>query len=53
MNKLTRILYVDDSAFDRELVRDAIEKEANGFQLVEAGSRAEFETALANERHAP
>jgi response regulator RpfG family c-di-GMP phosphodiesterase len=48
MTKPIRILYVDDSPFDRELVRDAIEKEADGFQLKEASSRAEFEAALAH-----
>ena len=47
MKRPLRILYVDDYALDRELVRDALEKEAGGFELVEAASRADFETALA------
>ena len=47
MNHLVRILYVDDYPLDRELVRDALEKEHAGFELVEATSRAEFETLLA------
>jgi two-component system cell cycle sensor histidine kinase/response regulator CckA len=46
MNRLIRILYVDDYPLDRELVRDALEKEHGGFELVEAASRADFETAL-------
>jgi PAS domain S-box-containing protein len=46
MNQPVHILYVDDSPLDRELVRDALEKEHGGFKLVEAASRAEFETAL-------
>lgn len=46
-NRLIRILYVDDSPLDRELVRDALEKENGGFELVEAASRADFELALA------
>jgi len=40
------VLYVDDNAHDRELVRDALENESNGFELTEAASRAEFEEAL-------
>lgn len=47
MNQPVRILYVDDYPLDRELVRDALEKEHSGFELVEAASRADFETALA------
>jgi PAS domain S-box-containing protein len=42
-----RILYVDDYPFDRELVRDALEKEHGGFQVTEAASRSEFEVRLA------
>jgi len=41
-----RLLYVDDSPFDRDLVRDALEREHGGFQVVEAASRAEFEARL-------
>ena len=42
-----RILYVDDYPLDRELVRDALEKEHGGFQVIEAASRADFEVRLA------
>ncbi len=42
-----RVLYVDDNAHDRALVRDALEHEHDGFSLTEASSRAEFELALA------
>ena len=48
MTDLIRILYMDENPLDRELVRDALEKEHGGFQVTEAASRAEFETALAN-----
>ena len=48
MTGLVRILYVDDYPLDRQLVRDALEKEHGGFQVTEAASRAEFESALAN-----
>ena len=48
MTDLIRILYVDDYPLDRQLVRDALEKEHGGFQVTEAASRAEFEAALAN-----
>lgn len=47
MKPITRVLYVDDSPLDRELVRDALEKEHGGFQVVEAASKAEFEARLA------
>ncbi|MBC8264564.1 MAG: response regulator, partial [Anaerolineales bacterium] len=42
-----RVLYVDDYPLDRELVRDALEKEHGGFRVTEAASRQEFETRLA------
>jgi PAS domain S-box-containing protein len=42
-----RILYVDDNSLDRELVRDALEQEHEGFQVTEASSRQEFEAHLA------
>lgn len=41
-----RVLYIDDYPLDRELVRDALEKEHGGFQIIEAASREEFETRL-------
>ncbi len=50
MNRLVRVLYVDDYPLDRELVRDALEREHGGFDLVEAASRGDFETALAQGR---
>jgi len=48
MTEPIRILYVDDNPHDRELVRDALEKEAGGFEVVEAASRADFEARLAD-----
>ncbi len=42
-----RILYIDDYAFDRELVRHALEEDLNGFQLTEAVAREELEVKLA------
>jgi len=41
-----RVLYIDDSRFDRELVRDALELETGGFIVTEASSRAQFEASL-------
>lgn len=41
-----RILYVDDSRLDRELVRYALVEEHGGFALTEAASREEFEQCL-------
>jgi PAS domain S-box-containing protein len=46
MNESLRILYLDDSAFDRELVRDSLEREQSGFILSEAASRDEFDVLL-------
>jgi diguanylate cyclase (GGDEF)-like protein/PAS domain S-box-containing protein len=42
-----RVLYVDDNSHDRALVRDALEREHEGFVLEEAASRADFERMLA------
>jgi PAS domain S-box-containing protein len=47
VNESIHILYIDDSPLDRELVRDALEKEHGGFRLTEAASAADFETRLA------
>jgi PAS domain S-box-containing protein len=46
---MIRILYVDDSSFDRALVRDALEREAEGFSLTEAATREELEGVLATD----
>ncbi len=46
MSDPIRVLYVDDYPLDRELVRDALEKEHSGFHVTEAASRQEFEMRL-------
>jgi len=46
MSDPLQILYVDDYALDRALVRDALEKEHGGFQVTEAASRQAFEARL-------
>jgi diguanylate cyclase (GGDEF)-like protein/PAS domain S-box-containing protein len=46
MNDPVRVLYVDDNEFDRQLVRDALEREHGGFALTEACSREAFELQL-------
>jgi PAS domain S-box-containing protein len=43
-----KIIYIDDSPFDRELVRDALEREQRGFQLTLATTQYEFEDYLKN-----
>ncbi len=48
MNAKIRILYIDDYELDRELVKDALEKEHGGFELMEASNKQEFETLLKN-----
>ncbi len=40
------VLYVDDSPFDRQLVRDILEIERSDFVMTEATSRLEFENRL-------
>ncbi len=49
MTDLIRILYVDDSPLDRDLVLDALEKEHGGFKVTQAVSRVDFETILNND----
>ncbi len=51
MTQPIQILYVDDNPHDRELVRDALEKEHAGFQVTEAASRAAFEARLVDGRY--
>lgn len=45
MDKI-RILHIDDSAHDRLLVKDALEKESNDFVLVGVDTREKFEKHL-------
>lgn len=42
MSDKISVLYIDDNELDRELVRDALEREHGGFELLEAGNRDEF-----------
>jgi PAS domain S-box-containing protein len=42
-----RVLYVDDSPFDRKLVRDALERDQSGLQVLEASSHEAFEARMA------
>ena len=46
MSDTIRILYIDDYDLDRELVRDSLEKEHGGFEVVEASGRLDFEALL-------
>lgn len=50
MDATIRILYVDDARLDRELVRDSLQKHGDVFHIVEAASRQEFESRLAEGR---
>ncbi|RME46793.1 MAG: PAS domain S-box protein, partial [Deltaproteobacteria bacterium] len=47
MSEVIRVLHVDDSAADRALVRDALERETEGFQVFQAESRTDLEARLA------
>ena len=52
MNNPLRILYIDDSALDRALVRNALVIDNPGrYLLTEAASRREFETRLAQGKY--
>jgi PAS domain S-box-containing protein len=46
MNSPINILYLDESPFDRDMIRDSLEKEHGVFILTEASSRKEFEKLL-------
>ncbi len=50
MQDKIRILYIDDYELDRELVKDALEKEHGGFEVAEASDRKEFEVLLKTQR---
>ena len=51
MGKRIRVLYVDDYALDRELVRDALTDEQSKFDLIEAASREDFLERLPEGKH--
>ena len=46
MSEKISILYIDDYELDRELVKDALEKEHGGFQVTEASNRQKFEALI-------
>lgn len=46
MTRTIQILYIEDSEFDLELVRDALERESDQFQITHAGFKEEFEEYL-------
>jgi PAS domain S-box-containing protein len=50
MKRNIRILHVDDNVHDRKLVRDVLEKEQCGFELIEADSREKFVKYLKEEK---
>ena len=47
MKTKVRILHIDDNIHDRQLVKDALQKEDDGFEVMEADSREKFEQHLA------
>ncbi len=51
MSASIRVLYLDDSRTDRELVRHALQVREKGFEITEADSRAAFEEQLGTRRH--
>lgn len=46
MNRPARVLYVDDSRLDRELVRDALSHSTPAYELIDVSNQADFETQL-------
>jgi signal transduction histidine kinase len=51
MSEPIRVLYVDDSKFDRQLVVDSLEKEHGVFRVTQAESRQLFEERLAQDKY--
>jgi diguanylate cyclase (GGDEF)-like protein/PAS domain S-box-containing protein len=51
MSASIRVLYLDDSRTDRDLVRHALETVESGFAITEAHSRAAFEMQLRTRMH--
>lgn len=47
MKKSIRVLHIDDNLHDRQLVKDAVMKESDGFEIVEVDNRSKFEKHLA------
>lgn len=47
MKTKVRILHIDDNIHDRKLVKDALQKEHDEFEVVEADNREKFEQHLA------
>jgi PAS domain S-box-containing protein len=47
MKTKIRILHIDDNIHDRQLIKDALQKEHHGFEVLEADSREKFERRLA------
>jgi len=47
MNTKIRVLHIDDNLHDRQLVKDALLKEHNSFEVIEADNREKFEQYLA------
>jgi len=43
---MIRVLCVEDNPYDRALIRDVLERESEGFVVIEASDRAAFEKAL-------
>lgn len=48
MQSKIRILHIDDNFHDRQLVKDALQKESGEYEILEADSRENFEKFLAN-----
>ena len=46
MRNKIRVLHIDDNIFDRQLVKDALLKEQDIFEVVDADSRQKFESHL-------
>jgi PAS domain S-box-containing protein len=49
METKVRVLHIDDNIHDRKLVKDALQKEHDGFEVTEADSREKFEKYLAEQ----
>lgn len=48
MEKKIRVLHIDDSLFDRQLVVDALKKDNTEFEIIDANSRESFEQRISD-----
>ncbi len=51
MVRKVRILHVDDNLYDRQLIKDALQRDWENFEIVEADNREKFEKLLDEDKY--